>query len=38
MYKADMNAKLNGQPQGIFYGWIVVTVCILCKIFKIQGH
>lgn len=20
-----------------FYGWVIVAVCILCKIFKVQG-
>ncbi|CAJ1361065.1 unnamed protein product [Effrenium voratum] len=29
------SSQRNG---GIFYGWVIVAVCILCKMFKIQGQ
>eukprot|EP00439_Symbiodinium_sp_Y106_P024495 s6012_g2.t14 len=28
----------SGRFNCIFYGWVIVAVCILCKIFKVQGQ
>jgi len=28
----------NTLQPGCFYGWVIVTVCIFCKIFKVQGQ
>ncbi|CAE7790818.1 ybfB [Symbiodinium sp. CCMP2456] len=28
----------SGRFSCIFYGWVIVAVCILCKIFKVQGQ
>ena len=27
----------SGRFNCIFYGWVIVAVCILCKIFKVQA-
>ncbi|CAE7784770.1 ybfB [Symbiodinium pilosum] len=43
---AGLAAKAKGhfEPNGarqlrcIFYGWVIVGVCIFCKIFKVQGQ
>jgi hypothetical protein len=26
------------QREGCFYGWVIVTICIFAKIFKVQGQ
>ena len=38
---SELVAQAVGQPQKpgrCFYGWLIVVVCVFCKIFKVQGQ
>ena len=36
--KSQLAESKKTPKQGCFYGWVIVTVCIFCKIFKVQGQ
>ena len=36
--KRHLPESKKTKHEGCFYGWVIVTICILCKIFKVQGQ
>jgi len=32
------DGKAIAKPPRLFYGWVVLVICILCKVFKCQGQ